>query len=112
MLATRYSRNVDAGEVNEEPSLVETAGYIPAEEQIMQMISAGVRLGEYREEAYDFGPDEEVDLGAMDPTRRPGFDLADASSGLQAAAERLSQAAAELQAASEAGKSEPEGEAK
>lgn len=68
-------------ETNSGESLVEAAGYIPAEIQIMEMIQAGERLGEYRKEKYDYGSIEEDD-GAIDPTRRLDYDLADASRDL------------------------------
>lgn len=57
--------------------LVETSGYIPPKNQIEQMIYAGQRLNEWRAQQFDF-PDGNDD-GSDDPTRRRGFDLADAS---------------------------------
>ena len=68
-------------ETNSGESLVEAAGYIPAEVQIMEMIQAGERLGEYRKERYDFESIEKDD-GTVDPTRRLDYDLADASKDL------------------------------
>lgn len=65
-------------EKNSGESLVESAGYIPAEIQIMEMIQAGERLGEYRKEKYDYESLSEDD-GLVDPTRCPGFDMAEAS---------------------------------
>lgn len=59
--------------------LVETAGYVPAEVQISDMLEAGRRLGEYRRDRFDFGSGEEVPEDYFDPTRSRGFDLADAS---------------------------------
>lgn len=56
--------------------MVETAGYIPAKQRIENMIMAGQRLALARKELYDF--DGEVDENFEDPTRRPGYDLADA----------------------------------
>jgi hypothetical protein len=64
-------------EVYEGPKLTESAGYIPANIQIRQMIAAGERLGEMRKELYDF-PDGKVDEDFIDPTRGPNFDFADA----------------------------------
>lgn len=72
--------------------VTEADGYIPAEVQIMEMLSAGYRLGEYRKEKYDFPDSESVDEDFIDPTRSPGFGPEDASvlqrmaeSGIQAA---------------------------
>ena len=55
--------------------MVERSGYIPADQQILSMMEAGERLGEYRRERYDYGPDDEDD-GYIDPTRQ-GLDLAE-----------------------------------
>lgn len=76
-------------------SEVETAGYIPAEVQIQDMLNAGRRLGEYRRERYDFGSDEEIPKDYYDPTRSPGFDMADASQLQQSVAARLRERAAQ-----------------
>lgn len=65
-------------EFNSGEEIVEKAGYIPAEIQIMEMINAGERLGEARRERYDYGEGDEDD-GMMDPTRIPGVDMADLS---------------------------------
>lgn len=75
---THYDPPKTDEEVNEGELLVETAGYIPAKQLIEQMIFAGQRLAEFRAEMYDYGPDDEDD-GMVDPTRRPNFDMADAS---------------------------------
>lgn len=61
-------------------SKTETAGYIPAEQQIEMFIQAGRRLDQARKEQYDFAEGEEVpDDVVVDPTRSGAFDLADAS---------------------------------
>lgn len=59
--------------------LVETAGYIPAEKQIIDMINAGIRLGTYREQ-FDYNSIEEIDINnvEVDPTREADFDQGDA----------------------------------
>lgn len=80
-IRSRYNCPPVAGE---EPGggkrITETAGYVPAEIQITEMLLAGARLGEYRREMYDFGADEEVPEDYEgDPTRAPGFDAADGS---------------------------------
>lgn len=94
-------------EMNDGICDVETAGYIPANVQIEQMIAAGERLGTYRKELYDV--DVPVDDLDLDPTRTPNFDMADASKIQQSIKGRLAEqkaAAAETakQAAIEAAK--------
>jgi len=69
--------------------LVETAGYVPADVRIREFIEAGIRLGEYRKEAYDFGADEEVDFEKADPLRSPSVDMAEVSQLTQAVKGRL-----------------------
>lgn len=59
-------------------TLTETAGYMPTKIRIENLINAGVRLDNYRREAYDFAPGEEA-TDYFDPTRRQGFDPADGS---------------------------------
>lgn len=58
-------------------SMTEIEGYVSSKDKIMSLISAGRRLVAARADQFDF-PDGE-DNGAMDPTREPNFDLADAS---------------------------------
>lgn len=79
MLQTRYSLDKHQAESGGGEKLVETQGYIPADVQIEQLIGAGVRLDNYRKEAYDFGPGEEVPDDFVDPTRKKGIDLAEVS---------------------------------
>lgn len=76
-LQTRYRLDPLQLEPGGGETLVETAGYVPADIRIREFIEAGIRLGEYRKEAYDFGADEEVDFSAMDPLRIPGVDPAE-----------------------------------
>jgi len=71
-------------------SKVETAGYSSAERQITDMIRAGIRLGEYRREMYDFEDGEKIDDEYFDPTRRRNYDMADASNDLRVVSRRLS----------------------
>ena len=63
--------------------------YIPPNIQIAQMIEAGQNLDAYRKELYDF-TDEDPDLieDYYDPTREPGYDMADASQALVELAKR------------------------
>lgn len=74
---TNYNRKPEPGEKNSGEKLVESAGYIPADRKIMDMINAGERLQAYRS-GYEFNEDEVPD-GYYDPTREPNFDMADAS---------------------------------
>jgi hypothetical protein len=74
-------------------SMVEMAGYIPADVQITDMINAGARLSYARAQQYDFADGEEDDGSFIDPTRRPDFDLADASSLQDLAEARLEEQA-------------------
>lgn len=64
-------------EINSGERLVETAGYMSAQKRIENMILAGQRLVDYRKNHYDF-QDGEIDENFTDPTRSPGFDMADA----------------------------------
>lgn len=73
------------------PTIVETAGYRSAESRIRDMISAGERLQQARAEAFDY-PDGRIDPDDPgDPTRAPGFDMADAQILSQQAKERIRQ---------------------
>ena len=63
--------------------IVDAAGYVPAEQQILIMINAGIRLDENRREMYDYegqvGPDTEFGDIGYDITRSPNIDPADIS---------------------------------
>lgn len=76
---THYKRNPAPPESNSGEKLVETAGYITAQQRIEAIINAGHRLSEFRKEQFDFGTDEELDEDFDDPTRSKNFDRADAS---------------------------------
>ena len=80
---TKYDRkNVKTREEKSSPeTIVETAGYLTAEQRITALFNAGQRLMDYRKSMnYDINSPEEYseDL-SPDPTRAPNFDLADAS---------------------------------
>jgi len=78
--ATKYKRIRQGGEKNSGKTITERAGYIPAKIQIENMINAGKRLSEYRKEMYDYADSTDIPEDIpMDPTRNPGFDMADAS---------------------------------
>lgn len=61
-------------EVNSGQILVETAGYVPAEVRIREMIDAGQRLKEAREDAYDFRDGESVPDDYINPLHDRGID--------------------------------------
>lgn len=73
---TEYNRPPSDAEIQDYVSITETAGYLPAHVQIENLIDAGRRLDAYRKEAYEF-PDGVVPPDYVDPTRSPGFDMAD-----------------------------------
>jgi len=78
LFATKYNRQRIPVEFNSGEDLCERAGYIPAQTRIENLILAGRRLVQARQEMYDF-PDGKVDPDFIDPTRSPGFDMADAT---------------------------------
>lgn len=87
--ATENDHPVYIGEKGWGLPLVEAAGYIPADIQIEQMIDAGVRLNYARAEQFDYASAEDDDGLFVDPTRRPDFDLSDASALADLASARL-----------------------
>lgn len=90
-LYTCFDRPPDSFEINEGEELVEKVGYVPANVLIENMIYAGQRLDLARSAYYDFPEGKEVDDDFLDPTRKPGFDLADASSLMRTASGRLAE---------------------
>ena len=54
MLQTRYNRGTRNPEINVDPSMTETLGYISTQKRIENMISAGQRLQIFRESQFDF----------------------------------------------------------
>lgn len=71
-------RYKSAPERNSGQRLVEKQGYISAQKRIENLMLAGRRLDIARKEQYDF-PDGVIDENAYDPTRRPDYDLAEAT---------------------------------
>lgn len=92
-LQTRYKMDPLVPEEGGGEILVETAGYVPADIRIQEFIEAGIRLGEYRKEAYDFGADEEVDFSETDPLRSKAVDIAEVSTMAREVAIRLKKTA-------------------
>lgn len=76
---TQFDRASWEGEKNNGPDLVEKSGYVPSNVLIENMIYAGARLDLARSEYYDFPDADSVDEEFIDPTRKAGFDLADAT---------------------------------
>lgn len=85
----KYNRPEKVYEEVDKTRLTEQAGYIPAHIQVGQLIAAGKRLNDYREEQYDFRDDASINFNLEDPTREGNFDLADASQLQQLAAENM-----------------------
>lgn len=93
-----YNRPDDVFEAMNPESIVETAGYLPADVQISTMIDAGRRLGEARKEMYDYfdGGEEGFDDVDVPPDRIPGADIADASQLAMALKTRFANQAVEI----------------
>lgn len=89
--AFNYEQPVE--EINSGEKIVEDFGYQSAEEKILGMINAGMRLKQARDEYYDYiggDEDDEPDFDRLeDPTRRVGYDPADASDGMRRAIHRI-----------------------
>ena len=77
-------------EKNDGELVVEIGSYIPAKQQIESFIQSGKNLQAARQGRYDF--EGEVDEDFTDPTRSPGFDMADASQLLMQAEANISEA--------------------
>lgn len=97
---TKDKRPEKKPEINLDDPIVETAGYRSAEVQISEMLMAGQRLVDYRKQRYEFGGEEVVPTDYHDPTRRPGFDMADATAlaAISAANLKVQQEAVEVPA--------------
>lgn len=71
--------------------------HVPMKALIRSFKDAGIRLADYRKEMYDFF-NEPVPEDAIDPTRAPGFDLADASELMRSITPKATQSEADLHA--------------
>lgn len=89
-------------------TLTETAGYMPAKVRIENLIQAGIRLDNYRKEAYDFTADStDADEEAFSaPERSYGFDPSDASI-IEASIKKRLASRSEERARSKVAKPEP-----
>lgn len=72
-----YDYTPPKGEKMDEHSLVETAGYVPTEKKIQQMMMAGERLLTVTADQYDYSGEYDEDDFEIDPTRSGNFDLVD-----------------------------------
>jgi len=94
-------------EKNDGELIVEIGSYIPAKQQIESFIQSGRNLQAARQGRYDF--EGEVDEDFTDPTRSPGFDMADASQLLLQAEANISEARRIAEANAKAEKVSKEG---
>lgn len=78
MLQTRYCLDKSVYEAGGGESMVETAGYVPAEVRIKQLFLAGERLAEARAEQFDW-PDGVLTDVPIPFGRRKDTDMAEAS---------------------------------
>lgn len=108
---TAYSnRPVYDGQIMDDETIVETAGFIPMKKRIENLMLAGQRLVTARTEQFDF-PDGLDDGQEIDPIRVPSTDLAEISMALQKVTRNLETAQKEAaMRASEAKKKESEPE--
>lgn len=74
---------------------VDKAGYVSAETRIKNLMQAGIDLRDSRRGSYDSEDGSEPDI---DPTRNPGYDLADAHEQGMSVAERLRKKKEEMDA--------------
>lgn len=76
MFYTQYNKLRAIPEKNSGKRITEKAGYLSAQKRIENLLLAGRRLVASRAQAYDF--EHEIDEDYEDPTRNPGYDMADA----------------------------------
>lgn len=93
-------------------SKVEKAGYVSSQKRIEQLIVAGKRLVVARDEMYDTIKEVDIDAVEIDPTRRPGYDISDASMALQSIAARKAAVIPQKSQNVDSGESSSKGEVK
>lgn len=84
-------------EVNSGEKLVETAGYVAAQDKIENMLLAGRNIEQ--QNYYDFNSEEEIDDDYMDPFRSKNLDMVDIQNITEHIAAQASEKAAAAQAA-------------
>lgn len=77
-----YKRPPEMPEINTGDEIVEKEGYIPADQMIDEMISAGIRLNNARKEMYDYENAEDVPVDAVPTNNFP--DVVDAQMAMDA----------------------------
>lgn len=92
-------------EKNRSPSMTEQAGYVPTDLKIKEFFERGLALKEARAAQYDFPPGTKPNEEFFDPTRSPGFDLADATQLERAARDSVVEQARESNATNSVEKS-------
>jgi len=73
---TQYTHKSQAPEKNSGKRLIEKAGYVSAQQRITNLMLAGKRLAESRDQQYDFTG--KIDEDFTDPTRNRGLDMGEA----------------------------------
>ena len=76
MIHGRNNPRHAVAEKNNGPVMVDRAGYVSGEKRINALMAAGMNLMAARREEFDTYDGTEPEL---DPTRNPGFDMADVS---------------------------------
>lgn len=75
-----------------EPSKTEQAGVVSPKKQIERLIRAGHTLREFRARGgYEFESEEDIPDDYVDPTRSPGYDIADAAEAAAELAARVAE---------------------
>lgn len=82
-IRSKYNRPERVPEKNDQVTMTETAGYIPAQLQIKRLVDAGKQHLLNKSQAYDY-PEGAPDDGYLAPDRRRNYDIADAHQELMA----------------------------
>lgn len=73
----RLSKDYEPIKPQEEPDLIDRAGYRTTEQMVNELMRAGQRLEDYRRHAEFMSLDDVPEDYSGDPTRKPDFDLTD-----------------------------------
>jgi len=93
-------------EKNTGKRITKSAGYIPLATSIRMMEEAGIARDKLIQGIFDYGPEDKIAFGVTDPTRKPSFDLADASETLKRGAESFQELATTYKAKIQAKRAE------